>query len=542
MQDALQTQKKALTTEGRLKISKKIMRLCTLAETHDGYVGDMEKWAITRVVLLDWLRGSIKDIEDHIIENYDESQLHIEENYKLCRIIYGNPPTWGMVFATDDDLFKRVFAKCGGHKLSAFRKYACAHALVRFCIEQLHEQGAAGLFVDSGSLSDKEVAREVHDMMSVIMADGVANDLERESFLIVCKIFRIKEAVKIWNRLVVQSMESIENSNVLFRRKERIDLEDIKSIHISMRTYNIGGNLGIAILSALATAKNNLAYHRTRTNNIWTRYATIAFFLSAIWIYLSAACLIVEGKSIIDFLLVDEEVTGLPVLTSDQWAYVIIIITALVWLCRTIFSYISRHRWPSKNELFKEILPPLGTFILVFFIWSCFDDDFINSTLNSIVLCIMMISIEWMVFMRTRISEKQDKDDNKERNNTTMLIVFVVAAIVIDICFGIIEIPHEVGTTAGNLYTIKTILPKICSALLLGMLCFFSGKFFELKAQQGDSEDKEASKEINAIRNHLKYNMPEYSNKRQQENYSIENITCHSPIDKPTEILDNTTL
>lgn len=153
-----------------------------------------------------------------------------------------------------------------------------------------------------------------------------------------------------------------------------------------------------------------------------------------------------------------------------------------------------------------------------------------------------MISIEWMVFMRTRISEKQDKDDKKERNNTTMLIVFVVAAIVIDICFGIIEIPHEVGTTADNLYTIKTILPKICSALLLGMLCFFSGKFFELKAQQGDSEDKEASKEINAIRNHLKYNMPEYSNKRQQENYSIENITCHSPIDKPTEILDNTTL
>lgn len=540
MQDALQTQKKALTTEGRLKISKKIMRLCTLAETHDGYVGDMEKWAITRVVLLDWLRGSIKEIEDHIIENYDESQLHIEENYKLCRIIYGNPPTWGMVFATDDDLFKRVFAKCGGHKLSAFRKYACAHALVRFCIEQLHEQGAAGLFVDSGSLSDKEVAREVHDMMSVIMADGVANDLERESFLIVCKIFQIKEAVKIWNRLVVQSMESIENSNVLFRRKERIDLEDIKSIHISMRTYNIGGNLGIAILSALATAKNNLAYHRTRTNNIWTRHATIAFFLSAIWIYICATCLITERKSLLEYLLVDPDIG--EHIGGDSLVYLIIAITALVLLCRTIFSYIYRHRWPSQKELYKEILPTAGKLLLAVGVWSIIDQNLLNFSLNSIVLCIMMISIEWMVFMRTRISEKQDKDDKKERNNTTMLIVFVVAAIVIDICFGIIEIPHEVGTTADNLYTIKTILPKICSALLLGMLCFFSGKFFELKAQQGDSEDKEASKEINAIRNHLKYNMPEYSNKRQQENYSIENITCHSPIDKPTEILDNTTL
>ena len=68
-----------------------------------------------------------------------------------------------------------------------------------------------------------------------------------------------------------------------------------------------------------------------------------------------------------------------------------------------------------------------------------------------------------------------------------MLIVLVAAAIIADICIGLIELN-------GNL-TLSTITTKVASALFLGCICFFVGKFINMRRAQ-KSIDKGEMKDV----------------------------------------------
>ena len=67
-------------------------------------------------------------------------------------------------------------------------------------------------------------------------------------------------------------------------------------------------------------------------------------------------------------------------------------------------------------------------------------------------------------------ADKKDKNvEEKKHHGNSVLIVLVAAAIIADICIGLIELN-------GNL-TLSTITTKVASALFLGCICFFVGKF-----------------------------------------------------------------
>lgn len=86
-----------------------------------------------------------------------------------------------------------------------------------------------------------------------------------------------------------------------------------------------------------------------------------------------------------------------------------------------------------------------------------------------------------------------------------MLVLLVVAAIILDICIGIIEInPDNINTQW---------IEKCFSAVLLGCICFFSGKFIENHRNQQDFViDK-----MNAIVDELKPKKPQEGERQKSE-------------------------
>lgn len=102
-------------------------------------------------------------------------------------------------------------------------------------------------------------------------------------------------------------------------------------------------------------------------------------------------------------------------------------------------------------------------------------------------LCIlvMMLSIEWLIFMREQYhghTSNTPKGENHSHSGTLSILVFL--AIVIDICISIIEM-H--GIKFGEPY-LRIFVAKLAAAILLGAICFFVGKFIEIQRIQKEED------------------------------------------------------
>lgn len=103
----------------------------------------------------------------------------------------------------------------------------------------------------------------------------------------------------------------------------------------------------------------------------------------------------------------------------------------------------------------------------------------------SVFLLSAMLSIEWLILMR-------EKYHTKKRSHSSMLVVLVLMAILSDISFGMIELQQS--------YTAANISDKVFSALFLGCVCFFVGKYLELNYTHSIEDKEEMNKVIEDIR------------------------------------------
>jgi uncharacterized membrane protein YbjE (DUF340 family) len=97
----------------------------------------------------------------------------------------------------------------------------------------------------------------------------------------------------------------------------------------------------------------------------------------------------------------------------------------------------------------------------------------------------MMISIEWLIFMR-------EKHSSQEHNHTTMLVVLVVMAIIADIALGVTEMAIEKNKFTWNI---------ISAPIFLGCICFFFGKWLENNNTKQQDELKEMEATISMMEN-----------------------------------------
>ena len=93
----------------------------------------------------------------------------------------------------------------------------------------------------------------------------------------------------------------------------------------------------------------------------------------------------------------------------------------------------------------------------------------------------MMISVEWLIFMR------ESKEEGDEKNKPNMLVVMVAVAIITDISYGLVN--------ATILHHNDIELLTIAAPIFLGCVCFLFGKWLE----DNRENDKLESEQMNDI-------------------------------------------
>ncbi len=162
---------------------------------------------------------------------------------------------------------------------------------------------------------------------------------------------------------------------------------------------------------------------------------------------------------------------------------IIVIISYICWIIRPIRRKISRFY--SHNKMYL-----LFWFLIIMLVLS-------NELFTFVLLLAAMLSIEWLILMREKEYSKSEKQHSKcesvtnappaPKSHSSLLVVLVVMAIMADISFGMVELQQ--------IYTLSNVMDKIFSALFLGCICFFMGKFMDMQYVH-ESEDKEYMNEV----------------------------------------------
>lgn len=333
-------------------------------------------------------------------------QLSYKEQKHLSRMLAIAMADDGAIGAVEMREICNIIQERGGKRLAnsfdqIYNTVEEQHSTLNSSSSERHS-----IFMNLDSLSDKDVEREIRDVMRVIVADNSITDRERVAFSIYCKFYRIKHPAVLWQTLSQLSIDEIKDarkSPIKINRKKirtQLKLQDFQTIHEALEFYGIHSPILDGVSHMLQREKSRFSEQIHRSNRRWSYVAFSTFAICAAIIYL----------------------------------------------------FISLHAISSRvNEDLHQVI---------------------------ISLCVagMMLSIEWLIFMRSSI-QLENEAENKAENNSPhshspSLIVFVAIAIVLDICIGIVEVPTEKLTAIVVLY-------KVLSAFTLGALCFFIGKFVE---------------------------------------------------------------
>ena len=317
-------------------------------------------------------------------------QLSYKEQKHLSRMLAIAMADDGAIGAVEMREICNIIQERGGKRLAnsfdqIYNTVEEQHSTLNSSSSERHS-----IFMNLDSLSDKDVEREIRDVMRVIVADN----------------YRIKHPAVLWQTLSQLSIDEIKDarkSPIKINRKKirtQLKLQDFQTIHEALEFYGIHSPILDGVSHMLQREKSRFSEKIHRSNRRWSYVAFSTFAICAAIIYL----------------------------------------------------FISLHAISSRvNEDLHQVI---------------------------ISLCVagMMLSIEWLIFMRSSIqleSKTESKTENKtHHSHSPSLLVFVAIAIVLDICIGIVEVPTEKLTAIVVLY-------KVLSAFTLGALCFFIGKFVE---------------------------------------------------------------
>ena len=331
-----------------------------------------------------------------------------------------------------DQIYDKIFDGCddGAFIAELGDKYqnikSSSPAMLYGALLTSDESMRRSMFMNIDAMNLEEVEAELKYIIQVITADDSVTDREREAFRVVCKLFKIKGSYKLWTKLYHISIDELNQIKLCLRKKKRVNVNDFKTIRKAIEFYHIQGPIieGVYhVLQRELTYESEDIYHKDKRRS---KGATVGFIVSAAVIYFFASFL--------------------------------------------------PHANPECHKLCWRCITGLGN-IAHQFEW-----------LLILFIPLMMICVEWLIFMLEEYADKKDKNvKEKKHHGNSVLIVLVAAAIIADICIGLIELN-------GNL-TLSTITTKVASALFLGCICFFVGKFINMRRAQ-KSIDKGEMKDV----------------------------------------------
>lgn len=273
------------------------------------------------------------------------------------------------------------------------------------------------IFMNIDALTNDDVATEVRNLMRVIVVDNSITDREREAFFIYCRMMRVRNMAQLWRELSKMTLEQLRNSETPTPR-------------VKFRRRR----------SLMSLAEFELIFD---TFTFYKIHSPI----------LDGACHILQREKTRSQARIIRQNKHI-----SHMAFVLFAICGLM-----IYAFTA--------------IPCVHNFVVGY--------KYVYGSIVSICVLVMMLTVEWLIFMRTnskgaKVITEPEVDESEQSNmllapsshHHTSLALFVGIAILLDICLGVIELPRA----DVNVYGIAI---KVVSAIFLGCICFFIGKFFE---------------------------------------------------------------
>lgn len=273
------------------------------------------------------------------------------------------------------------------------------------------------IFMNIDALTNDDVATEVRNLMRVIVVDNSITDREREAFFIYCRMMRVRNMAQLWRELSKMTLEQLRNSETPTPR-------------VKFRRRR----------SLMSLAEFELIFD---TFTFYKIHSPI----------LDGACHILQREKTRSQARIIRQNKHI-----SHMAFVLFAICGLL-----IYAFTA--------------IPCVHNFVAGY--------KYVYGSIVSICVLVMMLTVEWLIFMRTnskgaKVITEPEIDESEQSNmllapsshHHTSLALFVGIAILLDICLGVIELPRA----DVNVYGIAI---KVVSAIFLGCICFFIGKFFE---------------------------------------------------------------
>ena len=330
------------------------------------------------------------------------------------------------------------------------------------------------VFMNVNSLTKQDKERELKEMVYVIKSDRSMMDREREAFRVVCKIFRVKGSTNLWKELSSCDSVSLLNNSVKSTRvhykDSMMDINDFNNVQQSICSFDVKGKIINGAYHVLQRSEIRKRDEIYLSDKKWSSLAVWTFGVSALILYFFVADLVNQSSGRPFIFELDK--LQIPSSSHMRWISLFLGIVLIGWFLVKNFDL--------KKRI--VIIPAVFIVMLLFSIRYCFNvkwSDMVATFFIPLTLVAMMLSIEWLIFMRQEYSgSPHDSGEQKEakKGNASILIVLVCAAIMIDVCLGIVEL---VAHSKSPIDTMDYVA-KIASALILGCICFFAGKFLDM--------------------------------------------------------------
>lgn len=395
--------------------------------------------------------------------------------------------------------------------------YACilARLVLLTCYNELNDKkssAARSLFVDVNLLNDKEKKQELIDMYGVICSDDSIMDREREAFRVACKMFKLRHSslllqqiVEIYNEygqraLLGESVFSSHKYKLTLVTKTDFNVSDYNYINDALVAYEIKGPLKEGVYQIFKRDRINKDERTYKFDRKMSSIAILCFSISALILYVFVSDLLhkIPDREYIfatKFIWLDSITDLKEWFVGNFKLYIFIAICIFSILLRFAFKdfkirflkrkFLKQTMYPNYKLFFMTILCGIiilfgcNLFATKLVIW-------IKTLFIPIVLLIMMLSIEWLIFMKSESSEKNKLCTEEKNNKNKSLYLLTFVAILLDMGLGSVEYLMEHANVEASEF-----IAKIASAIVLGAICFFSGKFLDMyRLQQKQDKDK----------------------------------------------------
>lgn len=314
--------------------------------------------------------------------------------------------------------------------------------------DELQQQS---IFVNIDSLDKQQIRNELNDFIKIAKADNALVDAEREAFVLICKLLRLKDSRTLWRKGLEKELEVQD-----IAQRPLMLIEDFRNIKKIIGFYHIKGPVvegARHVLQMEYTKRTDLEGFKEHliTHKAFLLFCSVAFLL---FIHFPSLGHILEVLAIAPQYIRYCETGSL---------FGVLLIVFFVFFMKIICK---------KDK--KKLADVSRSFQIM--AWCAFGGALLSGLLyHDMWVLSMMLSIEWLIFMR-------EKHSAKEHNSSSMLIVLVAIAIIADIALGVTEHVHAGKTLGWDI---------LSGPVFLGCICFFFGKWLENNNTKAQGELKE---------------------------------------------------